>query len=427
MSLATRCTACGTVFRVVQDQLKVSEGWVRCGRCREVFHAQKCLFDLARDTPPPWQAPPAAAVDNDPAPVPDEPADASAQPPITNLAPPPRTAAGLGGANAGVAGVAGIAADTSNTGFTGITANAASAVTNASDALDTRLFAPRRADNDSPSDRIADVDRNEFADAQFPPGFEPDGFDGDGDTAEDGDGDGDDDSDGDPVARQHRARSPDYVLLRSSTFGDDIDDADLDLVASARAVSRFNAAQAAPFEVPSAMPSFVARAQRSERWTQPVARRALRWLAAFASATLVAQTAMHFRHRIAAQWPDSAPRLQQYCAVVGCRIDALRRIDDVSIESTALTQAASSDPASADSLRLTVTLRNRGELPIALPSVDLNLTDADGELVARRSLSPADFRVTEPLLKPARDMPLQVHFSVAGRRVSGYTVEVFYP
>lgn len=46
MSLATRCTACGTVFRVVQDQLKVSEGWVRCGRCNEVFNALEGLFDL---------------------------------------------------------------------------------------------------------------------------------------------------------------------------------------------------------------------------------------------------------------------------------------------------------------------------------------------------------------------------------------------
>ena len=43
MSLATRCTACGTVFRVVQDQLKVSEGWVRCGRCNEVFNALEGL------------------------------------------------------------------------------------------------------------------------------------------------------------------------------------------------------------------------------------------------------------------------------------------------------------------------------------------------------------------------------------------------
>jgi len=52
MSLATRCSACGTVFRVVQDQLKVSEGWVRCGRCNEVFNALEGLFDLERDTPP---------------------------------------------------------------------------------------------------------------------------------------------------------------------------------------------------------------------------------------------------------------------------------------------------------------------------------------------------------------------------------------
>ena len=37
--LATRCSACGTVFRVVPDQLRVSEGWVRCGRCAEVFNA----------------------------------------------------------------------------------------------------------------------------------------------------------------------------------------------------------------------------------------------------------------------------------------------------------------------------------------------------------------------------------------------------
>ena len=46
MSLATRCTACGTVFRVVQDQLRVSEGWVRCGRCNGVFDATEVLFDI---------------------------------------------------------------------------------------------------------------------------------------------------------------------------------------------------------------------------------------------------------------------------------------------------------------------------------------------------------------------------------------------
>ncbi len=52
MSLATRCTHCDTIFKVVQDQLKVSEGWVRCGRCNEVFNALEGLFDMEREAPP---------------------------------------------------------------------------------------------------------------------------------------------------------------------------------------------------------------------------------------------------------------------------------------------------------------------------------------------------------------------------------------
>ena len=67
MSLATRCTACGTVFRVVRDQLRVSEGWVRCGRCQEVFNALDSLFDLEREAPPPWPGP--AATGAGPAPA----------------------------------------------------------------------------------------------------------------------------------------------------------------------------------------------------------------------------------------------------------------------------------------------------------------------------------------------------------------------
>lgn len=39
MNLKTRCPACDTVFKIVPDQLKVSKGWVRCGRCAEVFDA----------------------------------------------------------------------------------------------------------------------------------------------------------------------------------------------------------------------------------------------------------------------------------------------------------------------------------------------------------------------------------------------------
>jgi predicted Zn finger-like uncharacterized protein len=39
MGQITKCPSCGTMFKVVADQLKVSGGWVRCGHCAEVFDA----------------------------------------------------------------------------------------------------------------------------------------------------------------------------------------------------------------------------------------------------------------------------------------------------------------------------------------------------------------------------------------------------
>ncbi len=43
---ATRCNACGTSFRVTEEQLSISDGHVRCGRCDAVFDARLSLFDL---------------------------------------------------------------------------------------------------------------------------------------------------------------------------------------------------------------------------------------------------------------------------------------------------------------------------------------------------------------------------------------------
>ena len=79
MSLATRCTHCGTIFKVVEDQLKVSEGWVRCGRCHQVFHAIPTLFDLEREAPPPRQTPAAPAFAPEPTPAPEPQPEAVAE------------------------------------------------------------------------------------------------------------------------------------------------------------------------------------------------------------------------------------------------------------------------------------------------------------------------------------------------------------
>jgi predicted Zn finger-like uncharacterized protein len=72
MSLITKCPACTTMFKVVPDQLRVSDGWVRCGQCSEVFDANLNLQVHAQDgsgpisqTPPPVDSVTVVAADED--------------------------------------------------------------------------------------------------------------------------------------------------------------------------------------------------------------------------------------------------------------------------------------------------------------------------------------------------------------------------
>ncbi len=336
MSLATRCTACGTIFRVVQDQLRVSDGWVRCGCCEAVFHAQSSVFDLQRDLPPAWQPVPASVV-----------AAAAAAEPQTDAPPAPSEPM-------------------------------AEASPPAADAADVR------GDSDSDSDGS------------------------DGPAA--------------PVDTDW-PRSP-------WSAGSVAPDTDAD--------ARRDAGNDSDASPPT--PSFLRQAERRERWQQRPVRGLLGAVVALAALGLLLQATHQFRHRWAAQYPAAVPWLRGYCAIAQCRIDSLRRIDEVSIENTALTQGRQQDGASATDdgsdaaldndarvLRLSLTLRNRGAWTIAMPSVDVSLTYSDGELVSRRALSPLDFGVPDARLLPGQDTPLSLRFSVAGERVSGYTVEVFYP
>jgi len=99
------------------------------------------------------------------------------------------------------------------------------------------------------------------------------------------------------------------------------------------------------------------------------------------------------------------------------------RIEDLAVENTALTHTT---PGS-DAVKLSVNLRNRGIFVVALPSVDLSLTDASGQLVARRALTPTDFLAASPGLEAGTETTLSLMLTSSDKRVTGYTVEVFYP
>ena len=88
MSLITQCPACGTMFRIVPDQLRISEGWVRCGQCDEAFDANAYLrtLDEAVLTPPAAQAPQATEPQAITAPAPHNPPPPPPSPPPAPVA-----------------------------------------------------------------------------------------------------------------------------------------------------------------------------------------------------------------------------------------------------------------------------------------------------------------------------------------------------
>ena len=45
MSWITRCPACGATYKVVPDQLKIAQGWLRCGQCQQAFDSTGLVLD----------------------------------------------------------------------------------------------------------------------------------------------------------------------------------------------------------------------------------------------------------------------------------------------------------------------------------------------------------------------------------------------
>jgi predicted Zn finger-like uncharacterized protein len=312
MSLATRCTSCGTVFRVVQDQLKVSEGWVRCGRCDAVFNALEGLFDLERDIPPEW----------------------------TPIA---------------VHGDATTSASASST-----PARESFAIEATSDV---EHLGPTELEVAYPPGRVSEADGPSAA---------------------------------------HEPTSGPSPIGSVETEGSALD------------------VRIERYEDPA--PAFLREAPRPSR-RKSAGVRIMMTAAAFVLLLGLAGQAVHqFRDLLAARMPALRPALNAWCIAASCSIEAVRRIEEVAVESSALTRIQG-----LDAFRLAVTLRNRGTMVIALPSIELSLTDSTGTVLARRSFSPGEFRGASHRMLAGSESALQVTLATGNPNISGYTVEIFYP
>jgi len=417
MSQITCCPACGTMFRVVADQLRISEGWVRCGHCTEVFDAAAQMQDGASaaklEVEPSQPAEPTAA----------HPADAIEHAVFGDS--PQRGEDGKGreggeggqlqgllepdGWSLGNATLEHRDGPDREKATVGPHLEHAQAQTPSIDSqvqvpsTDTQAplrFQPSVIDPDSPpashqpreDEPSPDGSDNDAAPSQLPSGWSP--------------------SDADHGY-------PPFELRRADP-GDEPE--------SFFTPPDVNSGWTAPEEddEPVAQDlSFIRDARRRAFWQRPLMRTAVAAVALLLVVMLAAQYAVHERNRLAALHPQLVPVIGALCRPLGCSIGPLQRIDAVAIDSSAFNKLR------PEAYRLSVTLKNQGAAAVAMPSLELTLTDAQDQPVLRRVLAPRELGATLEVIAGNGEWSGVVSLTVAANesaeRIAGYRLLAFYP
>ena len=169
---------------------------------------------------------------------------------------------------------------------------------------------------------------------------------------------------------------------------------------------------------------FIRQARRQAAWASGPARAALGALIMFAAALLLLQVAVHERDRLAAMAPALKPWLVQLCEPIGCDIAPFQYIEAVEIVSTELVRAKDG------TYRFELGLRNNAGLPVAMPAVELSLTDRTGDAVLRRVVLPDDWVDAPVEVSPTSEIGLTLKMSLVNPdelRMEGFRAVVFYP
>jgi predicted Zn finger-like uncharacterized protein len=167
--------------------------------------------------------------------------------------------------------------------------------------------------------------------------------------------------------------------------------------------------------------------------TQPAEPRARRpawiwWIAsAVALAALAVQIGFHFRGEIPLLWPAARPALERLCAEIGCDLPLPRRAELMSIEASDL----QADGANPGVMVLTATIRNRAVFPQQFPSLELTLTNAQDQAVARRVLQARDYLGRGTDLEAGfagnSELAVRVFIEASALKPTGYRLYLFYP
>ena len=131
--------------------------------------------------------------------------------------------------------------------------------------------------------------------------------------------------------------------------------------------------------------TFVREARRNQRWQEPRVRRALTGLAIALALALGLQIVIVRRDEIAAFQPSATSWLQGLCSYAGCEIRPARQIEALVIDSSTFNKIG------ADVYRLSFVLKNTGRLALEVPALEVTLTDPQDQPLIRRVVIPAQF------------------------------------
>lgn len=179
--------------------------------------------------------------------------------------------------------------------------------------------------------------------------------------------------------------------------------------------------------------SFVRNAKNKAFWQQTRVVRSLMALLFVLTAVLVFQVVLDQRNQIAAKYPGLQASLESLCSALGCSIDPVKQLDALKIESSTFQKIQES--ALGDTFALKVTLKNNAALPLAVPALELSLTDANDKAVVRRVLLAQELGFQGKTLAASGEWNGAASIFVGSNTgqnrpaaiVTGYRVLAFYP
>lgn len=166
-------------------------------------------------------------------------------------------------------------------------------------------------------------------------------------------------------------------------------------------------------------------AARAGIWAHPVMQAVLALATVLLTLGLALQVVLHERDRIAAMDPGSRPALRQLCRLFGCTVQPWRQIEQIVIDSSSFTKLKDGV------YRFGFSLRNAGDTSLAMPALELTLTDGQDQPLLRKVFLPDQLGAqASRVLRAGAEFQglLTLGLDVdVWQTLSGYRVLVFYP